>query len=97
MMRTLPGATGIDASDTVNGTPPTVTVPVCAVVLLLAENVTVVDPAPDAALVMVSHGADVVADHVQLALVVTVKLPVPPASGSVCAVGDSVYVQASAA
>jgi len=61
------------------------------------ENVTVPVGPPDAPPVMTSHGALLVAVYVQPASVVTVKLPVPPVTGSEVPVAvPSVSVQVPA-
>ena len=91
MIRRFPGACGAVLSVTVNVTPPTTIAPVWLAVFAPAENVTVPEPLPLAPEVTVSHALLLVAAQVQLAPVVTVKLPVPPVSGIVCDVGDSVY------
>jgi hypothetical protein len=56
-------------------------------------NATVPLPLPAAPEVTVIHGADATAVHAHPLDAVTVKLPVPPAAGTVAPPGFSVYVQ----
>ena len=83
---------------TVKVCPPTVTVPVrgSAPLLASAEIPTTPGPDPEAPVTMVIHDAVVVADQAQLAGVDTLKVAVPPPTGTFAAPGVRVIEQTSA-
>src|SRR5205814_1170960 len=90
---------GAAACVTVNVCPPTVIVPVRALVALLAAtlNVTVPLSVPLGVPVTVTQLTPLVAVQLHPAPVVTVKDPVPPDDGSDCEIGESAYVHGAAA